>query len=302
MEDKMKVLITDGLSPMGQKILKENGIDFDIQHYELDELIKLIPQYDGILVRSATKVPKAVIDTGKNLKLIARGGAGIDNIDHEYARSKGIPVLNTPGANSASVAELVFSHLFALARHIPQANITMRKGEWRKKEYKGIEIADKTLGIIGFGKIGKIVAKMALGLSMKVLVFDIAKVESDLDIEIVTKEDLFKNSDFVTLHIPKTSEPFITKKEIDMMRDGVYIINCARGGVVSEKDLLDALNSGKVGAAGIDVWEEEPTKNLDLINHPRVSATPHIGASTVEAQDRVGIEIANKIVETFKST
>lgn len=298
----MKVLITDGLSPMGQKILKENGIDFDIQHYELDELIKLIPQYDGILVRSATKVPKAVIDTGKNLKLIARGGAGIDNIDHEYARSKGIPVLNTPGANSASVAELVFSHLFALARHIPQANITMRKGEWRKKEYKGIEIADKTLGIIGFGKIGKIVAKMALGLSMKVLVFDIAKVESDLDIEIVTKEDLFKNSDFVTLHIPKTSEPFITKKEIDMMRDGVYIINCARGGVVSEKDLLDALNSGKVGAAGIDVWEEEPTKNLDLINHPRVSATPHIGASTVEAQDRVGIEIANKIVETFKST
>jgi D-3-phosphoglycerate dehydrogenase len=302
MEDKMKVLITDGLSPMGQKILKENGIDFDIQHYELDELIKVIPQYDGILVRSATKVPKAVIDTGKNLKLIARGGAGIDNIDHEYARSKGIPVLNTPGANSASVAELVFSHLFALARHIPQANITMRKGEWRKKEYKGIEIADKTLGIIGFGKIGKIVAKMALGLSMKVLVFDIAKVESDLDIEIVTKEDLFKNSDFVTLHIPKTSEPFITKKEIDMMRDGVYIINCARGGVVSEKDLLDALNSGKVGAAGIDVWEEEPTKNLDLINHPRVSATPHIGASTVEAQDRVGIEIANKIVETFKST
>lgn len=298
----MKVLITDGLSPMGQKILKENGIDFDIQHYELDELIKVIPQYDGILVRSATKVPKAVIDTGKNLKLIARGGAGIDNIDHEYARSKGIPVLNTPGANSASVAELVFSHLFALARHIPQANITMRKGEWRKKEYKGIEIADKTLGIIGFGKIGKIVAKMALGLSMKVLVFDIAKVESDLDIEIVTKEDLFKNSDFVTLHIPKTSEPFITKKEIDMMRDGVYIINCARGGVVSEKDLLDALNSGKVGAAGIDVWEEEPTKNLDLINHPRVSATPHIGASTVEAQDRVGIEIANKIVETFKST
>lgn len=297
----MKILITDGLSPKGQQILKENGIDFDIQHYELDELIKVIPQYDGILVRSATKVPKAVIDSGKNLKLIARGGAGIDNIDHEYAHSKGIPVLNTPGANSASVAELVFAHLFALARHIPQANITMRKGEWRKKEYKGIEIADKTLGIIGFGKIGKIVAKMALGLSMKVLVFDIAKVETDLDVEIVTKEELLKNSDFVTLHIPKTPEPFITKKEIDMMKDGVYIINCARGGVVSEKDLLDALNSGKVGGAGIDVWEEEPTKNLDLINHPRVSATPHIGASTVEAQDRVGIEIANKIVETFEN-
>jgi len=297
----MKILITDGISKYGQEILSKAGIDFDIKHYELVELIKVIPEYEGILVRSATKVPREVIDAGKKLKLIARGGAGIDNIDHKYARSIGIPVLNTPGANSASVSELVFAHLFALARFIPQANITMRKGEWNKKAYKGIELAGKTLGIMGFGKIGRITAKMALGLDMKVLAFDIAYIKTDLDVTMTNKEDVLKNSDFITLHVPKMAEPFIIEKEINMMKDGVFIINCARGGVIDEKALLNALNSGKVGGAGIDVWMEEPTKNIELINHPKVSATPHIGAATAEAQDRVGIEIANKIVETFQS-
>lgn len=297
----MKILITDGLSKEGQKILKEAGIDFDIQFYELKDLINVIPNYDGILVRSATNVPKEVIDTGKNLKLIARGGAGIDNIDHKYAKSLGIPVLNTPAANSHSVAELVVAHLFALARFIPLANITMREGKWEKKSFaKGIELAGKTIGIIGFGKIGQIVAKLALGIGMKVLACDVIEIKTDLNVKIVGFEELLKNSDFITLHTPKQPQPLIGAKEIDMMKPGVLIINCARGGVIDEKALLNGLNSGKVGGAGLDVYSQEPPFNLELIRHPRVSATPHIGASTIEAQDRVGVEIAQKIVATLK--
>lgn len=297
----MKILITDGLSKEGQKILKEAGIDFDIQFYELKDLINVIPNYDGILVRSATNVPKEVIDTGKNLKLIARGGAGIDNIDHKYAKSLGIPVLNTPAANSHSVAELVVAHLFALARFIPLANITMREGKWEKKSFaKGIELAGKTIGIIGLGKIGQIVAKLALGIGMKVLAYDAIKIKTDLDVKFVGFEELLKNSDFITLHTPKQPQPLIGAKEIDMMKPGVLIINCARGGVIDEKALLNGLNSGKVCGAGLDVYSQEPPFNLELIRHPRVSATPHIGASTIEAQDRVGVEIAQKIVATLK--
>lgn len=297
----MKILITDGLSKEGQKILKEAGIDFDVQFYELKDLINVIPNYDGILVRSATNVPKEVIDTGKNLKLIARGGAGIDNIDHKYAKSLGIPVLNTPAANSHSVAELVVAHLFALARFIPLANITMREGKWEKKSFaKGIELAGKTIGIIGFGKIGQIVAKLALGIGMKVLAYDVIEIKTDLDVKIVGFEELLKNSDFITIHTPKQPQPLIGAKEIDMMKPGILIINCARGGVIDEKALLNGLNSGKVGGAGLDVYSQEPPFNLELIRHPRVSATPHIGASTIEAQDRVGVEIAQKIVATLK--
>lgn len=297
----MKILITDGLSKEGQKILKEAGIDFDVQFYELKDLINVIPNYDGILVRSATNVPKEVIDTGKNLKLIARGGAGIDNIDHKYAKSLGIPVLNTPAANSHSVAELVVAHLFALARFIPLANITMREGKWEKKSFaKGIELAGKTIGIIGFGKIGQIVAKLALGIGMKVLAYDVIEIKTDLDVKIVGFEELLKNSDFITLHTPKQPQPLIGAKEIDMMKPGVLIINCARGGVIDEIALLNGLNSVKVGGAGLDVYSQEPPFNLELIRHPRVSATPHIGASTIEAQDRVGVEIAQKIVATLK--
>ena len=292
----MKILITDGISPFGQEILRDNGVDFDIQHYEHDELLKVIPEYDGILVRSATKVPKDIIDAGKNLKLIARGGTGIDNIDHQYAKSKGIPVLNTPGANSASVSELVFAHMFALARFIPQANITMRKGEWNKKSYKGVELKGKTLGIVGFGKIGQITANMALSLGMSVLAYDLAEIKTDLDIKIVSKEELLKESDFITLHVPKQAQNFITKAEFELMKPTVFLINTSRGGVVDEEDLLEALNNGKIAGAGIDAFLNEPTPNSELVNHPKVSCTPHIGASTKEAQDRVGIQIAEKIV------
>lgn len=296
----MKILIADGISPFGQEILKENNIDFDIQHYEHDELLKVIPEYDGILVRSATKVPRDIIDAGKNLKLIARGGTGIDNIDHKYAKSKGIPVLNTPGANSASVSELVFAHMFALARFIPQANITMRKGEWNKKAYKGFELAGKTLGIVGFGRIGQITAKMALAFGMKVLAYDLADIQTDLDVKIVTKEELLKESDFITLHVPKQAQNFITKTEFELMKPTVFLINTARGGVVNEEDLLEALNTGKIAGAGLDAFLNEPNPNPELVNHPKVSVTPHIGASTKEAQDRVGIQIAEKIVAVLK--
>ena len=297
----MKILIADGISPFGQDILKQNGIDFDIQHYDHDELLKVIPEYDGILVRSATKVPQDVIDAGKNLKLIARGGTGIDNIDHQYAKSKGIPVLNTPGANSASVSELVLAHMFALARFIPQANITMRNGEWNKKAYKGIELCGKTLGVVGFGKIGQITANMALSLGMNVLAYDLAEIKTDLDIKIVSKEELLKNSDFITLHVPKQAQNFITKAEFELMKPSVFLINTSRGGVVNEDDLLDALNNGKIAGAGIDAFLNEPTPNPELVKHPKVSCTPHIGASTKEAQDRVGIQIAEKIVAVLKS-
>lgn len=297
----MRILITDGLSKEGQKILKDAGIDFDIQFYELPELIKVIPNYDGILVRSATNVPKEVIDAGKKLKLIARGGAGIDNIDHKYAKSIGIPVLNTPAANSLSVAELVFAHLFALARFIPQANITMREGKWEKKAYaKGVELSDKTIGIVGFGKIGQLVAKIALAIGMKVLAYDVMDVKTDLNVKIVSLDELLKNSDFITMHTPKQPQPLIGAPEIEIMKTGVFIVNCARGGVIDEKALLTGLNSGKIGGAGLDVYSQEPPDNPDLIRHPRVSVTPHTGASTVEAQDRVGVEIAQKIVATLK--
>ncbi|MBN2780696.1 MAG: D-2-hydroxyacid dehydrogenase [Candidatus Marinimicrobia bacterium] len=296
----MKVLITDGLSAQGQAILKEAGIDFDIHFYEPEALVKAIPAYDCVLVRSATTIPKDVIDAGVNLKVIARGGAGIDNIDHAYAKSKGIPTLNTPAANSASVAELVIGHMFVLARFLHLANITLREGKWEKKKFKGIELAGKTLGIIGFGKIGQLTAQKALGLGMKVIACDPVVKETALDVSLVGMDAVLATADFISLHVPKQPKPLIDKEAIAKMKDGVYLINCARGGVIDEADLLDALNSGKVAGAGLDVYVSEPTDNLALISHPNVSCTPHVGASTAEAQDRVGVEIAEKIVKALK--
>ncbi|MEA1986860.1 MAG: D-2-hydroxyacid dehydrogenase [Candidatus Marinimicrobia bacterium] len=296
----MKILICDGLGKNGQNILKTNNIDFVIEHYELPELIKEIPQYDGMIVRSATKVPKEVIDAGTNLKLIARAGAGIDNIDHVYAKSINIPVLNTPGANSASAGELAIAHIFVLARFLNKSNISMRKGKWLKKEYKGFELDGKILGIIGFGAIGKIVAKKALGLGMKVIVNDIYDIKTDLDVKQVSLEEIYSEAEIITIHLPKLDKPLIGNSEIQKMKDGVYLINGARGGLIDEKALLENLNSGKVAGAGLDVWENEPNFNTELANHPNVSCTPHIGAATIQATDRVGIQIAEKIVKKLK--
>jgi D-3-phosphoglycerate dehydrogenase / 2-oxoglutarate reductase len=295
----MKVLISDGLSKKGQEILENAGIECVNQFYSLEELIENIKDYECVLVRSATKVPKEVIDAGVKLKVIARGGAGIDNIDHQYAKTKGIPTLNTPAANSASVAELAIAHMFALARFLHKSNVTMRDGKWNKKEYKGIELNGKTLGLIGCGKIGQLTAGKAAALGMKVIGYDPFVKEAD-GIEMRSFEDVLSNADFVSLHVPKQAEPVIGAAELAKMKDGVYLINCARGGVVDEAALLEALNSGKVAGAGIDVYVEEPTNNIELVSHPNVSVTPHVGASTAEAQERVGTEIAEKIVEALK--
>ncbi|MCF7740368.1 MAG: D-2-hydroxyacid dehydrogenase [Candidatus Marinimicrobia bacterium] len=296
----MKILVNDNISDKGIEILEDQGYELTQHHYEKDELMDVLPDYDAIIIRSATKVREDLIDKS-NLKVIARAGTGIDNIDHEYARSKGIQVLNTPGANSASVSELVFAHMFALARYIPQANITMRKGEWNKKQYRGIELAGKTLGIMGFGKIGEITAKMALGFGMNVVAYDIADIDTDLDVEFKSKEEVLKESDFLTLHVPSMDEPFITAEDMKTMKNSAYLVNCARGGVVDEDDLLAALDNGDIAGAGVDVYVDEPTDNEDLVNHKKVSVTPHIGAATYEAQDRVGIQIAEKLIDALEN-
>lgn len=300
----MKVLVSDGIEQIGSDMLKAAGLEVVETKLTPEQLLVEIKNYDAIIVRSATKVTKEVIDAG-NLKCIARGGVGLDNIDVAYAKEKGIPVLNTPGASSISVAELAIAHMFGLSRFLHLCNIDMRQGKWPKKEYsKGIELTGKTVGIIGFGNIGKEVAKRCLGLCMDVVAYDPFVKETDMNVKLVTMDELLAQSDFITLHIPfiKEQGPTITANEFAKMKDGVILIDCARGKVVVEKDLLEALNSGKVASAALDVFEVEPPTEAQsaLINHPRVSVTPHIGASTMEAQDRVGEEIAGKVIAVLK--
>jgi D-3-phosphoglycerate dehydrogenase len=300
----MKILVSDGISDEGAKILRDNGHEVFVEKYTPEQLIANIASFDSIIVRSATKVTKEVIDAGKNLKVIARGGVGLDNIDVKHAQAKGLIVLNTPAASAISVAELAIGHMLALSRFLHLSTMEMRAGKWPKKEYsKGIELYNKKLGIIGLGNIGKEVARRALGMGMHVLAFDPPFTPMDFFVQITTKEKLLAESDFITLHIPfdKQGGPAIGKKEIDMMKKGVIIINCARGGVVDEKALLEGLESGKVGGAALDVFADEPPTDAQkgLINHPRVSVSPHIGGSTIEAQDRVGTEIAYKVVKAL---
>lgn len=300
----MKILISDGIEDIGKKILVDAGFEVVDKKLTPEELLKEIPNYNAIIVRSATKVTKEVIEAGKNLKAIARGGVGLDNIDVAYAKEKGIPVLNTPGASAISVAELAIAHMFALCRFLHVSSSEMRNLKWPKKEYsKGIELTSKTLGIFGLGSIGKEVAKRAIGLGMKVIAYDPLVKSTDLNVKLTTQDEVLKQSDFMSLHIPldKKVGAAITRKEFDLMKKGVILINCARGGVVSENDLLEALKNGKVAAAGIDVFTNEPVTEVqkELLNHPNVSATPHIGASTNEAQERVGEEIATKVVKAL---
>ena len=302
----MKILITDGLSPDGVKILTDAGFQVDNVKLTPEELLQKIGDYDSIIVRSATKVTKEVIEAGKNLKVIARGGVGVDNIDGEWAKSKNIPVLNTPMASAISVAELAIGHMLAVCRFLNVSTMEMRQGKWPKKEFaNGIELYEKTLGIIGLGTIGKEVARRALGLGMKVIAYDPPLAPMDFMVEITSKEKLLAKADFITLHLPmvKGSGPAIGRKELEMMKTGVVLVNCARGGLIDESALLDALNSGKVAAAALDVFENEPPTDAQkaLINHPRVSVTPHVGGSTVEAQARVGTEIAYKVVKVLTS-
>ena len=301
----IRILAADGMELSAIKKLEELGFEVVNEHYELPELNEKIKEFDAIVVRSATKVREPLIDealkTGR-LKLIIRGGVGVDNIDVKYAEGKGIAVRNTPNASSASVAELAIGHLFNISRFMHIANATMRQGQWNKKHYNGIELSGKTLGLIGFGRIAKEVAKRADALGMKVIYTNRSghKPENE-PFRYVTLEELYKEADFISLHMPKLADrPYlIGKEEIEMMKDGVYLVNTARGGLIDEDALCDALDSGKVTAAAIDVFREEPTKNERIYTHDKISLTPHIGASTDEAQLRIGEEILSIISEFF---
>lgn len=304
----IRVLANDGMNKNAAEKLRKLGYDVVEDHYDKDELLEKIKDFEVIIVRSATKVTKEVIDAGMapgaKLKLVIRAGVGVDNIDVAYAKDKGLTVHNTPKASTISVAELTIGHMFAVARFINAANVTIRQGKWEKKAYTGTEIFGKTLGLIGFGRIAREVAKRAEALGMKVIYNDICgKAEGYDKYEFYDDiKELLKKADFVSLHIPydKKKGYVIGEDEFAVMKQGAFIINCARGGVVSEKALLNALNNGKIAGAALDVFETEPKPSKELLEHPRVSVTPHIGASTKEAQARIGEEIVNLVENMFK--
>jgi D-3-phosphoglycerate dehydrogenase len=302
----IRILVADGMEQAAIEELRNSGFEVVEQFYEVEELKQQIKEFDVIVVRSATKVREPIIDaaleTGR-LKLIIRGGVGVDNIDVEYAKSKGITVANTPNASSASVAELAIGHMFCIARFIHIANHTMRQGKWEKKHYEGVELAGKNLGLIGYGRIAKETAKKAMALGMKVVYTNRSGDKNDPDFKFVTMDELLAKSDFISLHIPGTKDKkaVIGEAEFAKMKDGVFIVNAARGGVVCEDALIKALDSGKVAAAALDVFADEPTKNEAIYTHPKISLTPHIGASTAEAQLRIGEEIVSIIKNHFKA-
>lgn len=301
----MRILASDGMEKNAVAALKAQGHEVVEQFYEPADLAEQVKDFDVLVVRSATKVRTPIIDaaleTGK-LKLIIRGGVGIDNIDHKYAEEKGIKVMNTPRASSDAVAELAMAHMLSCARFVSVAGHTMREGKWEKKAYKGIEIGGKTLGIVGYGRIGQSLGRMAMAMGMKVVAYDVFKVPEleNENMRYVELDELFAVSDFISLHVPSLEgKPMVNAETIAKMKDGVVIINTSRGTNIDEAALLEALDSGKVRAAGLDVWAEEPSKNEALLNHPHVSCTPHIGASTTEAQKRIGAEIVDIIGKFF---
>lgn len=317
----MKVLANDGISKSGIKALEKSGFEVITTKVAQEQVINFINanQVRVILVRSATKVRKDIIDNCPSIKIIGRGGVGMDNIDVTYAREKGIHVINTPASSSESVAELVFAHLFTGVRFLHDANRNMplegdSNFDGLKKAYaNGIELRGKTLGIIGFGRIGQAVAKMALGLGMRVIASDkfvgnaVIRVDfyndQFINVEIQTEpmEDLLKHADFITLHVPAQDGYVIGRYELKMMKDNVGIINAARGGVIDEVALIEALDEEKVLFAGLDVFENEPNPEIKILMHPRISLTPHIGAATLEAQDRIGTELAEQIISILKT-
>lgn len=301
----MRILITDGMDKSAQAQLTALGHEVVEQFYEPEALGAALRDFDAVVVRSKTKVRQAHIDAAKGgrLRLIIRGGVGVDNIDVAYAESQGITVRNTPGASSQSVAELAMAHMFACCRYISIAGHTMREGKWEKKTYgKGMELQGKTLGIIGCGRIGQKLAVMAKAIGMRVL-FTARSPKPELEaqgFQQVTMEELFAQADFISLHTPAVpGKPLINAESIAQMKDGVVIINTSRGANIDEDALLEALNSGKVRSAGLDVWADEPTANQALYSHPMVSCTPHIGAATGEAQKRIGSEIV-EIIQNFQ--
>jgi len=299
----VKVLISDKMSPLAEKCFKDRGIDVDVlPGMSPDELKACIGKYDGLAIRSATKATADIIAAADNLKVIGRAGIGVDNIDQVAATEKGIVVMNTPFGNSITTAEHAISMMMAVARMIPQANQSTHSGKWEKSKFMGVELMGKTLGIIGCGNIGSVVADRAQGLKMKVIGFDpylTPERAVELGIEKVELDDLFKRADFISLHTPLTdaTRGIISAEAIGKMKDGVRIINCARGGLVDEAALKDGLQSGKVAAAALDVFMEEPAKDNPLFGLENLVATPHLGASTTEAQEKVAEQVAEQMAD-----
>lgn len=316
----MKVLANDGISNSGIEKLLNNGIDIKNTTVEQGQLIDYINENEitVLLVRSATKVRKDIIDNCPGLKIIGRGGVGMDNIDVEYAINKGIKVINTPAASSGSVAELVIAHLYTCARflHISNRNMPLEGDsnfkKLKKAFAKGVELRGKTLGIIGFGRIGQEVAKIGLGIGMNVIYYDLHNDKVNLKLEFFDRQilnfklekssfiEVLSKSDFITLHVPAQKEYVIGNKEFDLMKDGIGLINAARGGVVDEVALDKNISDGKVSFAALDTFENEPNPEIKLLMNPKISLTPHIGAATNEAQDRIGVELADQIIEILK--
>lgn len=315
----MKVLINDGLHKAGIELLEKAGYTVDTNRIAQTDLVGKLNEYDAIIVRSATQVRTELIEASPNLKVIGRGGVGLDNIDVDFAKSKNITVLNTPAASSRSVAELAMAHLFGIVRSLPAVNKAMSLdgvsdfGALKKSASKGIELQGKKLGLIGFGRIGRATASIALGCGMEILAYDpfftegnvtldlhpVYKHEFSINVKTVSKEELLANADFISLHIPGGQGYVLDTPEFEQMKDGVGVVNCARGGTINEAALLAAIKSGKVKYAATDVFEKEPPVNTDILRMNAVGLSPHIGASTEEAQERVGVELAQNIINFF---
>jgi len=315
----MKILINDGLHKAGIELLEKAGYTVDTNSIAQTDLVGKLNEYDAIIVRSATQVRTELIEASPNLKVIGRGGVGLDNIDVDFAKSKNITVLNTPAASSRSVAELAMAHLFGIVRSLPAVNKAMSLdgvsdfGALKKSASKGIELQGKKLGLIGFGRIGRATASIALGCGMEILAYDpfftegnvtldlhpVYKHEFSINVKTVSKEELLANADFISLHIPGGQGYVLDTPEFEQMKDGVGVVNCARGGTINEAALLAAIKSGKVKYAATDVFEKEPPVNTDILRMNAVGLSPHIGASTEEAQERVGVELAQNIINFF---
>ena len=298
----MKVLICDATAQDALDTISAAGIEVvDKPDVTPEELMEMLPEFDAMVVRSRTKVREPLIDVATNLKAIVRGGVGLDNIDVDYARSKGVQVLNTPTASTDAVAELTIGYIFALARHIPQMAASMKAGEWAKKSFKGSEVGGKTLGLVGAGRIAQATGRRAKALGMSVVAYD-PYVESAEGIEMMSLEEVLSKADYLSLHVPHTDEThhIIGAEELAKAKEGLYIINCGRGGTLDEEALYAALESGKVAGAALDVYESEPSKGHKLYTLSQVIGSPHVGAGTSEASARVGAEVAQNVIGALK--
>ncbi len=302
----MRILVADPISERGVEMLRKNpSFQVDVKTgLKEDQLCEIIGEYDALIVRSQTKVTKRVIEAARKLRVVGRAGVGVDNVDVDAATRRGVIVMNTPGGNTISTAEHTFSMMMALARSIPQAHATMKAGKWDRKSFEGVELYNKTLGVVGMGRIGTEVARRAIAFGMRVLAYDpflsLSRAKA-LQVEVVELDEIYARSDFITVHVPMTDQTrgMINKDAIAKMKDGVRLINCARGGIINEKDLYDAVKSGKVAGAALDVYEQEPPKELPLRELDAVVMTPHLAASTTEAQESVGIEVAEQIADVL---